>query len=131
MAYTNLPPTLFDTIHALENRITKLEQFNLLNKVFTTYSGSVAIIPVANTPTSATITLNPSPFTLNPLIYTTAFTTLIGSAVMGTSASNSSTIDNGRNGFQTTFNVWVYRTSTTSTTVNYMAVQMTPNSASS
>ena len=131
MGFTNLPPTLFDTVKALETRLAKLEQFNLLNKVFTTYSGSVVITPVANTPTSATITLNPSPFTQSPLVYTSAVTTVIGSSVLGTASSSSSTVDNGRNGFQTTFNVWVYRVNTTTTTVNYMAVQMTPSSASS
>lgn len=131
MGYVNLPPTIFDTVKSLETRLTKIEQFNQLNKVFTSYAGSVIITPVANTPTSATITLNPSPFTQSPLVYTSAVTTVIGSSVLGTASSSSSTTSNGNNGFQTTFNVWVYRTNTTSTTVNYMAIQMTPASASS
>ena len=131
MGFTNLPPTVFDTIKALETRLNKLEQFNLTNKVFTTYANSVTITPVANVPTSATITLNPSPFTQSPLIYTGANTSVIGSTVLGTASSGSSTTDNGRNGYQTTFNVWVYRTNTSATVVNYMAVQMTPTSASS
>lgn len=131
MGFTNLPPTVFDTIKALETRLAKLEQFNLASKVFTTYAGAVSITPVANTPTSATITLNPSPFTVAPLVYTGANNAAIGSTLMGTSSSSSVTVDNGRNGFQTTFNVWVYRTNTSATVVNYLAIQMTPTSASS
>lgn len=131
MGFTNLPPTVFDTIKALETRLNKLEQFNLTNKVFTTYANSVNITPVANTPTSATITLNPSPFTVNPLVFTGPNSAAIGSTLSGTSSSSPVTSDNGRNGYQTTFNVWVYRTNTTVTQVNYFAIQMTPTSASS
>ena len=131
MGFTNLPPTVFDTVKALETRLAKLEQFNLASKIFTSYAGSVSITPVASTPTSATITLNPSPFTVAPLVYTSAQTNVIGSTVLGTSASGVSTTDNGRNGFQTVFSVWVYRTNTSATVVNYLAIQMTPSSASS
>jgi hypothetical protein len=131
MGYINLPPTIFDTVKALETRLAKLEQFNQLNKVFTSYAGSVSITPVASTPTSATITLNPSPFTQSPLVYTTVNNANIGAIVVGSSTSGSSTTGNSRNGYQTTFNVWVYRTNTAATVINYMAVQMTPASASS
>lgn len=131
MGYINLPPAIFDTIKALETRLIKLEQFNQLNKVFTTYASSVSITPVANVPTSATITLNPSPFTQSPLVYTTVNNANIGAIVVGSSTSGSSTVSNSNNGFQTTFNVWVYRTNTSATTINYMAIQMTPANASS
>jgi hypothetical protein len=74
--------------------------------------GAVLITPVANTPTSATITgLTTKGDSF--FAFSTPNTTVVGSQVMGTSVSSVTS---------TGLTLWIYRTNTTSTTVYWMHV---------
>jgi hypothetical protein len=78
-------------------------------------SGIVSFNPTANTPSSVSVTFPVNRFTLTPIVQVTAVTTVIGSTVQGVAVSSQSS---------TGFTAWVYRTNTSSTTVNWQATQM-------
>lgn len=78
-------------------------------------TGTVAITPVANTPTSTSVTFPVGRFSATPNIFVTANTTVPGSTVQGASFSS---------GSATGCTLWVYRTNTSSTTINWQAIQM-------
>lgn len=128
MGYTNLPPTVFDTIKELQNRLSKLENSQKLGKAFAFAQGSVSITPVAGTPTSTTVVLNPSPFTIQPYVQVTPLTSVPGTTVTGWSANGGSTTLNSDGTYQTSIVVVVTRTNTTTTTLRWLAVQMNPDS---
>lgn len=75
-------------------------------------SGSISITPVANTPTSGTITFAKT-FPSTPLVFITANTSVPGTVVTGVSVNSISTT--GATG-------WVTRTNTTATTLQWFAV---------
>lgn len=78
-------------------------------------SGIVSFNPTANTPSSVSVTFPVNRFTLTPIVQVTAVTAVIGSTVQGVAVSSQSS---------TGFTAWVYRTNTSSTTVNWQATQM-------
>ncbi len=78
-------------------------------------AGIVSITPVANSPTSTSVTFPVGRFSATPIVLATAVTTVIGSAVQGVAVSGQSS---------TGFTAWVYRTNTTATTINWQATQM-------
>lgn len=74
-------------------------------------SGMVRVTPVANTPTKLAVVF-PTPFPVAPEVVVTAVTNYIGSQVKGTSVT-----DVTRWGFS----LWLYRTTTMGTSVNWQA----------
>lgn len=74
--------------------------------------GAVSITPTANTPTSQVITF-PVAFSSVPVVITLAQVTVPGSAVKETSAANITT---------TQATIYLYRTTATATTVNWVAL---------
>jgi len=77
-------------------------------------AGSVAVTPVANTPTAQAVVFT-QPFTAIPIVVATAVTGSPGSTVLEVSVTNVTT---------TGCDVVLYRTNTTVTGVNWQAVQM-------
>jgi hypothetical protein len=132
MGSINLPPTFFDHIKLLENRITKLENFNRVGKAFAMATGTITITPVANTPTSAQVVMNPSPFgAVGCYVYTSANTSVPGSTVLGTSGTASTVLATNGQQYQTTLTIYVTRTNTSATSIRWLAIQMNPNSVDS
>lgn len=84
-------------------------------------AGDVDIIPVANTPTAATVTFPAGRFTQAPIVTTQANTSVPGSVVTGTGATAISS---------TGFTMYLRRTNTSNTTVMWQAIQMTSSNAS-
>lgn len=80
-------------------------------------SGEVSITPIANAPTSASISF-PWAFDVPPNVFCTAVTTVPGSQVQEVSAQNVTT---------TGADIFIYRTNTTATTVNWIAIGDTEN----
>ena len=74
--------------------------------------GNVTITPVASTPTSKAVTFYTS-YTDAPCVFTTAYTTVPGTSVLGSAAANITT---------TGFDAYVTRTGTTNTGVNWFAI---------
>ena len=75
-------------------------------------SGTVTITPVANTPTSIAVTF-PSAFAATPVVVACPVVTVPGSAVKGAAVTAAT---------KTGFTAWVYRTSTTATSVAWLAL---------
>ena len=74
--------------------------------------GNVTITPVANTPTAKAVTF-PTSYTDAPCVFTTAYTTVPGTSVLGDGAANITT---------TGFDAYVTRTGTTNTGIMWMAI---------
>jgi len=74
--------------------------------------GNVTITPVANTPTAKAVAFAVS-YTDAPCVFTTAYTTVPGTSVLGDAAANITT---------TGFDVYVTRTGTTNTGVMWLAI---------
>lgn len=74
--------------------------------------GNVTITPVANTPTSAAIKFGVA-YTDAPAVFTTAYTTVPGTSVLGDGTANITT---------TGFDAYVTRTNTTNTSVMWLAI---------
>jgi len=74
--------------------------------------GNVTITPVANTPTSKAVSFYTS-YTDAPCVFTTAYTTVPGTSVLGDGAANITT---------TGFDAYVTRTGTTNTGINWFAI---------
>jgi small ligand-binding sensory domain FIST len=74
--------------------------------------GSVSITPVANTPTAEAVTFD-TPFTSVPKLFVNPHTAYPGTQVLGVSASGITTDG---------CNVYITRTNTTSTVIDWMAV---------
>lgn len=74
--------------------------------------GNVTITPVANTPTAKAVAFAVS-YTDAPCVFTTAYTTVPGTSVLGDAAANITT---------TGFDVYVTRTGTTNTGVMWVAI---------
>lgn len=91
-----------------DNRLTDIE--NGVGKILIQY-GSTTITPVANTPTSKTITF-PKAFASSPVVFTNADTTVPGTVIQ-TSAQGATT---------TSFKAYIYRTNTTVTTIDWIAI---------
>jgi hypothetical protein len=79
------------------------------------YSGNLSIVPVANTPTSGSVSFPTGYFSANPFVLTNSNTAAPGTLVLGTGSSSATT---------TGVTLWVTRTNTTSTGVGYTAQQM-------
>jgi hypothetical protein len=79
----------------------------------TTLSGVVKVTPVANIPTSVYVKFA-VPFTGTPYVLLTPQTTVTGTILKGVSVSGGSSAG---------FTLWVYRTNTTNTTVQWQAWQ--------
>lgn len=75
-------------------------------------SGMVTIVPVANTPTKATVTF-PTAYSSPPHVVATGESAVIGSQLQGVSVAN---ITN------TTVDIYIYRTNTNSTNVHWIAM---------
>ena len=129
MGLTNLPPQVFDTIKSLSDRVAKLEYQNKTSKIFFAYGSTFSITPsAANTPTSATITLNPSPFgAIPPYVQVTPLTSVPGTTVTGWAHNGSTVTDNGDGTYSLAIVLVVTRTNTTATTLRWLAYQMNPN----
>ena len=74
--------------------------------------GNVTITPVANTPTAKAVTFYTS-YTDAPVVFTTAYTTVPGTSVLGDGVANITT---------TGFDAYVTRTGTTNTGVMWIAI---------
>lgn len=74
--------------------------------------GNVTITPVANTPTAKAVTFH-TPYTDAPIVLTTAYTTVPGTAVLGDGTANITT---------TGFDAYVTRTGTTNTGIMWLAI---------
>lgn len=74
-------------------------------------AGTVNIVPVANTPTSATVTF-PVPFSAAPRVIVSAHSIFVGTQVLGVGADSETT---------TTCRVTVTRTNTSTTTIRWVA----------
>jgi hypothetical protein len=74
--------------------------------------GNITITPVSNTPTSKTVTFYTS-YTDAPCVFTTAYTTVPGTSVLGDAAANITT---------TGFDAYVTRTGTTNTGIMWFAI---------
>lgn len=74
--------------------------------------GNVTITPVSNTPTSKAVTFHTS-YTDAPCVFTTAYTTVPGTSVLGDGAANITT---------TGFDAYVTRTGTTNTGIMWFAI---------
>lgn len=74
--------------------------------------GNVTITPVANTPTAKAVTFY-TPYTDAPAVFTTAYTTVPGTSVLGDGTANITT---------TGFDAYVTRTGTTNTGIMWLAI---------
>lgn len=74
-------------------------------------SGTISITPVANTPTSQTVTF-PVAFSSTPRVICSPASGVVGSTVLGVGADTETT---------TNFRATVYRTNTTITTIRWIA----------
>lgn len=74
--------------------------------------GNVTITPVTNTPTAKAVTFH-TPYTDAPCVFTTAYTTVPGTSVLGDGAANITT---------TGFDAYVTRTGTTNTGIMWFAI---------
>lgn len=81
-----------------------------------TKSGSLTITPTANAPTSAAVTF-PAAFSGTPRVLVTARTDVPGSQVLWTAVTDATASG---------FKAWVYRTNTTATVVNWVALGRLP-----
>ena len=93
---TILNTDIRDNLNALKDRIQ---------------SGTVSITPVANTPTSITVTF-PVAFASTPSVIVSAASGVVGSTVLGVGGDTETTTD---------FRATVYRTNTTLTTLRWIA----------
>ena len=74
--------------------------------------GNVTITPVANTPTAKAVTFY-TPYTDAPAVFTTSYTTVPGTSVLGDGTANITT---------TGFDAYVTRTGTTNTGIMWLAI---------